>query len=139
LHSTAIREVASPTSYDVALPEAGLGWEKVGPLFERYSVRVTGQVDEHWTETYRRICSQSPNLSRFRLDAASGAVSFTCRSTDGPVEVMRVLKILGELLERVNRDASLPPTDLEASAPQREGPRPRPFSAFRGIGATRSR
>jgi hypothetical protein len=109
------------TRYDVALPEAGLAWEKVGPLFERYSVTLVGRVDEHWAETYQRIVESSPNLTRFRLDKFSGTVSFTCRATDGPVEVMAVLNILGQMLERVNREAS-----FTAASP---GPRTRPGRA----------
>ncbi len=92
--------------YDVSLPDAGLGWEKVGPLFERYSTPLVGCLDEHWVNTYQRVVESTPKLTRFRLDKFSGTVSFTCRATDGPVEVMSVLKILGEMLERVNREAS---------------------------------
>jgi hypothetical protein len=92
--------------YDVGLPEAGLGWEKVGPLFERYSVSLVGRLDEHWSKCYERVGLTSPSLARFRLDFAAGAVSFMCRSTDGPVEVMSVLRILEGFLERVNREAS---------------------------------
>jgi hypothetical protein len=42
------------------------------------------------------------------------SVSFTCRATDGPVEVMTVLKILEGLLERVNREASFAAARLPA-------------------------
>ena len=99
-------DLAGPVPYDVSIPEAGLGWEKVGPLFERYSVTLVGRIDEHWCESYQRVADAEPNLSRFRLDAFSGTVSFTCRATDGPVQVMAVLKILGQMIERVNREAS---------------------------------
>jgi hypothetical protein len=113
------------TRYDVALPEAGLAWEKVGPLFERYSVTLVGRVDEHWAETYQRIVESSPNLTRFRLDKFSGTVSFTCRATDGPVEVMAVLRILGEMLERVNREASFSAANPDSrTRPGRSSPTP---------------
>ncbi len=97
---------AGPIPYDVSLPEAGLGWEKVGPLFERYSVKLVGRVDPHWAEAYQRVVGGAANLRRFRLDTEHNTVSFTCRATDGPVEVMTVLKILEGLLEQVNREAS---------------------------------
>lgn len=101
-----VADLAGPVPYDVAIPESGLGWEKVGPLFERYSVTLVGRIDEHWCEAYQRVAEAEPSLSRFRLDAFSGTVSFTCRSSDGPVQVMGVLKILGQMIERVNREAS---------------------------------
>lgn len=129
MHTSALPEPADPAPYDVSLPEAGLGWEKVGPLFERYSVHLVGRIDEHWAATYQHVAEAAPNLTRFRLDTFSGTVSFTCRSTDGPVQVMAVLKILGEMLERVNREASFsvsspgPGVLRPARAP--EVPRPR--------------
>ena len=100
-----LQQPAGPIPYDVCLPESGLDWQRVGPLFERYSIRLVGTVDEHWAEAYQNIAAATPSLSRFRLDAASGAISFTCRTTDGPVEVMTVLKILEGFLERVNQEA----------------------------------
>ena len=95
-----------PALYDVSLPEGGLGWEKVGPLFERYCTPLEGLIDECWVEAYQRVVESAPRLTRFRLDKFSGTVCFPCRATDGPVEVMSVLKILGEMLEQVNREAS---------------------------------
>lgn len=109
-----LREAAGPVPYDVSLPEAGLGWEKVGPLFERYSVRLVGRVDPHWAEIYQKVAGDTPGLRRFRLDMVQASVSFTCRATDGPVEVMSVLKILEGLLERVNREASFAAARLPA-------------------------
>lgn len=115
--TAALRETAGPIPYDVRLPEAGLGWEKMGPLFERYSVALVGSVDLPWAEAYKRVVATAPGLGRFRLDADHAIVSFTCRSTDGPVQVMAVLKILAGMVERVNREASLAaarlPTELD--------------------------
>lgn len=127
MHIEKLREAAGPVPYDVSLPESGLGWEKVGPLFERYSIRLVGQVDPHWAEAYQRVVATASNLSRFRLDMDHATVSFTCRATDGPVEVMAVLKILGGVLERVNREASFAaarlPAELEASLVETPDPR----------------
>jgi hypothetical protein len=124
LHAGTLREVAAKVTYDVRLPEGGLGWEKMGPLFERYSVALVGTVDPHWAEAYNRVVTTSPGLSRFRLNKDQPAVSFTCRATDGPVEVMKVLKILEGLIERVNREASLPETaEVEASPASMGEPR----------------
>jgi hypothetical protein len=109
--------------YDICLPEAGLSWEKLGPLFERYSITLLGRLDDHWASCYERVVAASPSLSRFHLDSANAAVSFTCRASDGPVEVMSVLKILEGLLARVNREASFAAAHLE-SEPRPASPRP---------------
>jgi hypothetical protein len=107
LYLRTLNQTAGPIPYHVCLPESGLDWERIGPLFERYSIKLLGTIDEHWADSYKRVAAGTPRLSRFRLDTATGSVSFTCRSTDGPVEVMSVLKILEEQLERVNREACL--------------------------------
>ena len=105
--SARTREVPDLIAYNISLPEAGLSWQKMGPLFERYSVALVGSVNLHWAQAYKLIVASVPGLSRFRLATDYGSVSFTCRSTDGPVEVMAVLKILEGMIERVNREASL--------------------------------
>lgn len=93
-------------TYDVAVEEGGLNWEKAGPLFDRYAVNLAGRIDRRWVDCYQRLAASTPSFSRFRLEAAAGSVTFTCRATDGPVEVMGVLKRLEELLQRVNREAT---------------------------------
>ena len=123
MHTGTRQHPAGPIPYDVSLPESGLDWQRVGPLFERYSIKLLGMVDAHWTDCYQGIAATTPSLSRFRLDPASGAVSFTCRATDGPVEVMTVLKILEKFLERVNREACMAAARLEP------GPAPRSVAA----------
>lgn len=92
--------------YDVTVDEAGLNWEQAGPLFDRYAVNLAGRIDRRWVDCYQRITVSAPAFSRFHLDPGASSVTFTCRSSDGPVEVMAVLRRLGELLERVNREAA---------------------------------
>jgi hypothetical protein len=125
VQAATVRE--TPNRYDVRLPEAGLGWEKIGPLFERYSVALVGSIDTHWAEAYKAVVVATPRLVRFRLDADHAIVSFTCRSTDGPVEVMAVLKILEGLIQRVNSEASLaavrPPAKAAAGLDETTDPR----------------
>jgi len=117
--------------YDLCLPEAGLDWERVGPLFERYSIKLVGHMDQHWVDSYQRVAAATPSLSRFRLDMANSAVSFTCRATDGPVEVMSVIKVLDDLVQRVNKEACL-------AAARLPGPRPVPVPpASRVFGKSR--
>src|ERR1700693_650283 len=120
LYLTTPHQTAGPIPYDVCLPESGLDWERVGPLFERYSIKLLGTIDEDWADSSQRAAADPPSLSRFRLDAATSSVSFTCRSTDGPVEVMGVLKILEKLLERVNRETCMAAVRGET----KPGPRP---------------
>ena len=108
--------------YDVALPASGLVWENIG-LFERYSTKLIGRLDQRWLHSYQRIVASS-NLRRFRLDAATASISFLCLTTDGPVKVMETLEVLKGLLERVNREASLAPylQTLSLPRPSSRGP-----------------
>ena len=57
-------------------------------------------------DCYAKLTKERPNLSRYRLEAATTSVSFTCRSTDGPAEVMGVLHRLQEMVELVNQAAT---------------------------------
>ena len=93
------------TVYDVAVDEGELNWEQAGPLFDRYAVNLTGRIDRRWVDCYQRITISAPAFSRFHLDPGASSVTFTCRSSDGPVEVMAVLKRLEDLLARVNSEA----------------------------------
>jgi hypothetical protein len=96
---------SAPRDYHVVLPQSGLSLEKVG-LYERYSIKLIGRIDQHWEHCYERIVAGSPSLSRFWLDSDTASISFPCSATDGPGEVMATLKVLEGLLERVSRDAS---------------------------------
>jgi hypothetical protein len=98
--------VDSETVYDVMLDQAGMDWQKAGPLFERYAVNLIGRVDRRWVDCYTKLTKERPNLARFRLEPAAGLVSFTCRATDGPAEVMGVLKRLEEVIGLVNQAAT---------------------------------
>jgi hypothetical protein len=107
--------------YDVAVEEGGLNWEKAGPLFDRYAVNLNGRIDRRWVDCYQKITVNTPSYSRFRLEPGASTMTFTCRSTDGPVEVMSVLKRLEELLKRINReaDADLAARPVEGIPPSR--------------------
>ncbi|MGH9366106.1 MAG: hypothetical protein ACRD3M_00340 [Thermoanaerobaculia bacterium] len=101
------RAVDTATVYDVTLDQAGMDWQKAGPLFERYAIGLTGRVDRRWADCFAKVTRERPNLARFRLEPAAGQVSFTCRATDGPAEVMGVLKRLEEMIGLVNEAATL--------------------------------
>jgi len=124
------------TVYDVAVEEGGLNWEQAGPLFDRYAVSLSGRIDRRWVDCYQRITVNAPSYSRFRLEPGAASVTFTCRSTDGPVEVMAVLKRLEELLARVNREAA---AELSARPVETVAGRPTPSGAEKaGGGAKRA-
>jgi hypothetical protein len=107
--------------YDVAVDEAGLGFEPAGPLFERYTVGLTGRLDRRWVDCYKKITGDSPALSGFRLEPAVPNVSFVCRTSDGPVAVMTVMKKLQELVDRTNRNAQIA-AELAMKAEEVESP-----------------
>ena len=92
--------------YEVAVETGDLGFEKAGPLFERYVVRLVGQMDRRWVDAYGKIVKDRPNLARYRLEPGAATVSFTCRATDGPAEVQGVLGRLKEMLVLVNQTAT---------------------------------
>jgi hypothetical protein len=92
-------------AYDVSVDSVGMSWEPAGPLFERYTVELTGRIDRRWVASYTRL-SGTEEYARFRLDPGASNVSFTTRSTDGPVQVMGVIKKLEALVQSVNRSAS---------------------------------
>lgn len=94
------------TVYDVSLDRAGMGWQKVGPLFKHYTINLAGRVDRRWVDCYAKLVKERPNLARFRLEPAASSVSFTCRATDGPAEVMGVVKRLEDMVGLVNQAAT---------------------------------
>jgi hypothetical protein len=125
------------TNYDVTLDQSEMNFEKAGPLFSRYVLALIGPVDRRWVDTYGQVLKERANLARFRLEPATTSISFTCRSTDGPAEVMGVVKRLEELVAMVNDAANAavrqeqPPSNVrthpstpKAAAPKAEAERP---------------
>ncbi len=68
----------------------------------RYSVALTGPLDEVWSEAYRIQQADSTAFRRLHLDTATRTISFTCRAIDGPTEVFEILERLDALIKRVN-------------------------------------
>jgi hypothetical protein len=106
-------------SYDVIVESVGMNWEHAGPLFDRYTVNLTGRLDRRWAACYTRL-GATEEYARFRLEPGASNVSFTCRSTDGPVQVMGVLKKLEALVDSVNRKASQEVASERVSKPAPE-------------------
>ncbi len=103
------------SSYDVTAEEGALNWEKAGPLFDRYSVTLSGQIDRIWVDCYRRITIDIPAFSRFLLEPALSRVTFIIRTSGGSAEALGAVQRLKGLLERVNREAS---AELAARPPE---------------------
>lgn len=118
--------------YKITVDEGGMDWQQAGPLFERYTVNLVGSVDRRWVDCYAKLTKERPNLARYRLEPAASSVSFTCRATDGPAEVMGVLHRLQEMVELVNQMA------VEAVRAEQEQSKvkPHPSAKAPGGGAT---
>jgi hypothetical protein len=69
----------------------------------RYTVGLSGYVDGRFAAAYQAAQAESTGFRRFKLNAAAGTVSFSCRMVDGPAQVFDVLQRLEALLEIVNR------------------------------------
>jgi hypothetical protein len=123
--------ILPPEGYDVSVEQAGLEWEPVGPLFERYKVGLAGVIDRRWVACYMRIAGDATAYTRFRLDPATSSVSFTCRKTDGPAQVMAVLGKLEELVALVNREATEEAQIADATGPLHRHASPLATSASR--------
>ena len=78
---------------------------QVGNSDTRYTVALTGTVDDQWGEAYRLTQAEATGHRRFRLDRASATVSFSTRTVDGPAMVFEVLGQLESFLELVNGQA----------------------------------
>jgi hypothetical protein len=68
----------------------------------RYTVGLTGFVDDQWVEAYRLTQAESTGHRRFRLDRTNRTISFATRTVDGPAMVFEVLEQLEAFLELVN-------------------------------------
>ena len=96
----------SQLTYDVSIDQGGVGSSKSGPLFERYAVGLSGVLDRRWAGCYARVLAEAPAFARFQLEPAESRITFMCRTTDGPVQVLSVMNRLEALLERVNAEAT---------------------------------
>ncbi len=92
--------------YEVAVAEEELGFEPAGPLFERYTVGLTGRIDRRWVDCYRKQTAGESCYSGFRLEPAVARVSFVCHRSNGPAAVMSLIGRLKELVDRCNSAAT---------------------------------
>lgn len=69
----------------------------------RYTIALTGRLDDRWIEACRAAQAESTGFRRFRLDPASRTVFFSCRTVDGTTQVFDALDRLEALLKLVNQ------------------------------------
>jgi len=85
-----------------------------GASHTHYSVALTGDVEERWTQAFRAVCAQSGANRVFVLNPRSATVSFSCRTLEGPTLVFEMLDRLEKLLAVTDRRVA-------AGAPLRTG------------------
>lgn len=68
----------------------------------RYTIALTGYIDDRWAEAFRLSQAESVNYQRFRLSRATASVGFTSRDVDGAVFVFDMLDWLDALLKASN-------------------------------------
>ena len=92
-------------TYEIAVEVSALAWESATPLFARYRVPLSGDIDEAWLSCFERASFDSAEFSRFRLDPRTMMISFISRMSDGPAEVAAILRRLELLVGFVNTRA----------------------------------
>lgn len=92
--------------YNVTVDRAAMREEVLGPLFQRHVVTLSGTVDDRWLASYQEVARDSEQFQRYRLEAAKGMISFTCRASDGPKQVESFLDRLTLFVEMVNLHAT---------------------------------
>ena len=90
----------------VGVDHATLRMESTAGDATRYAVELLGPVDDRWARAYREVQAEATAFRRFRFDPASRSVSFSCRTIDGPADVMEVLERLDALVRLVNQRVS---------------------------------
>jgi hypothetical protein len=91
----------------------------------RYTVGLTGPMDDQWIEAYRLTQAEATGHRRFRLDRANATISFSTRTVDGPAMVFEVLEQLEAFLELVNGQVETWQAQAAAASP---APAPRRFA-----------
>ena len=87
----------------VGLDHSSLRGEAVGAGSTRYRMRLTGRVAGRWAEAWQKLQAEETGTRRFQLDVETATVTFSCRTLDGPAEVMDSLVRLETLVGRVSR------------------------------------
>jgi hypothetical protein len=112
-----------PPRYSVAVDKASLHGQTVevegtGYAIEGsiYSVGLAGIVDERWARAFKIVQMDATGFFRYRLDPGVKRVFFQVRSQDGASRVILMLERLDQLVDEVNRNASLWSSDQDQTA-----------------------
>jgi hypothetical protein len=106
----AIRErAAAPQTeetYAVAVEKGSLESEKFSENI-KYSVSLSGLVDERWSRAFHIAQLDSTGFFLYRLEPTYRIVTFQVASDASPARVARLVERLERLVEDVNRSAPL--------------------------------
>jgi hypothetical protein len=95
---------ASPTpeARPVRFDHATLRSEDAG-THTRYTISLTGRMDEAWHGAYAAVCDETGLLRTFKVDRGRGTVTFSSPVVEGPAHVIEMLEKLEEVLTSVER------------------------------------
>jgi len=98
--------------YRVTLDVRGVGRREVGiePSSGEpricYTVPLAGPVDDRWRQAFRILQLDDTGFFRFRLEMASAAITFVCRSSRSAGELEAGIRQLSILVDQVNKAAT---------------------------------
>jgi hypothetical protein len=105
-----IRETAAALqtdeTYTVAVEKGSLQAEKFSENI-KYSVSLSGPVEERWCRAFHVAQLDSTDFFLYRLESTYRIVTFQVPSDVSPARVTRLIERLERLVEDVNRSASL--------------------------------
>jgi hypothetical protein len=97
-------------TYLVGLDAKGMRRNEMGPgplgTRIRCFLPLTGDVDDHWRQSFRAVQLEDTGFFRFRLEMGSKTIAFVSTETEDGGELAAELKTLAFLLDAVNAVAS---------------------------------
>jgi hypothetical protein len=113
-----VRLSEEPEEERVAVDDSSVApWEPGG---SEYVVRLLGDIDDRWVETFIHTRRRSARFSRFHLNRAKSRVTFVCRASDDEAELTMVVGNLKLLIEQTNGRLSAESTSPARFRPHRE-------------------
>jgi hypothetical protein len=107
-----------PEEERVAVDDSSVApWEPGG---SEYVVRLLGDIDDRWVETFIHTRRRSARFARFHLNRAKSRVTFVCRASDDEAELAMVIGNLKLLIEQTNGRLSAESTSPARFRPHRE-------------------
>jgi len=113
-----VRLSEEPEEERVAVDDSSVApWEPGG---SEYVVRLLGDIDDRWVETFIHTRRRSARFARFHLNRAKARVTFVCRASDDQAELSMVIGNLKLLIEQTNGRLSAESTSPARFRPHRE-------------------